>query len=110
MCFMLCISLCTVAVMVNELLRVSAMLVCETGGELVCGGGGRRMRRMRQMCRMRRCAVRMVRFLLCVWKCESPGEAGWRLWGEEGMDDGVERREQVGDESSEGGEGDREGE
>ena len=39
MCFMLCISLCTVAVMVNELLRVSAMLVCETGGELVCGGG-----------------------------------------------------------------------
>lgn len=38
--FMLCISLCIVAVMVNELLRVFTTLVCETGGELVCEGGG----------------------------------------------------------------------
>lgn len=40
MCFVLCISLCIVAVMVNELLRVFTTLVCETGGELVCEGGG----------------------------------------------------------------------
>lgn len=55
---------------------------------------------------MRRRAVRRVRFLLCVWKCESPGEAGRRLWGRRKW----MRGRRVGDESSEGGEGDGEGE